>query len=325
MSAPQGSPAVLAARAFARAGLSDADALVVSARDGGLRRAANACRAHRKVAVLTGPAAGPAELARELFPVTPRTFVVCEDLDGPAERIERVRPAEATTRPWRDPQLVLVLDPFGRFDEPSWLAGTPPGPAGWALPAAAFARPAAPAAVRALVLARVGPRVGDLVWDAGDAAGPVAVECARLGAAAVAVAADRAARAAIRADVAAHRVKAAVARGSSPAVLAHLPEPDAVVVTGDAGLAARCAARALRTAVAVHAAPEPAEAAADAFRAAGFAVETISLTTGTEADGPRRAPEHAYVVCGDREPGRGVPQRPAAPPARRVETLAEPW
>nr|WP_202420767.1 hypothetical protein [Actinomadura rayongensis] len=287
-----------------RAGLPAADALVVSARDGNLRRAANACRAHRKVAVLTGPGAGPAELARELFPQTPRTFVVCEDLDGPAERIERVRPAEATTRPWNDPQVVLVLDPFGRFDAPSWLAGAH-GPVAWALPVDAFTRPAAPPEVRALALARLGPRVGDLVWDLGPGAGPLAVECARFGAAAVAVAADRAARDAIRADVAAHRVKVAVARGEPPAVLAPLPEPDAVHVTGDPSLAAHCAPRALRAAVAVVA-PADADAIHETLTTAGFTTGSVILAGLAVVHGTRTA---------------DLPVRPPEAPQRPVETL----
>ncbi|POM27712.1 Precorrin-6Y C(5,15)-methyltransferase [decarboxylating] [Actinomadura rubteroloni] len=294
----------LAARALDRAGLPAADALVVSARDGALRRAANACRAHRKVAVLTGPGAGPAELARELFPQTPRTFVVCEDLDGPAERIERVRPAEATTRPWNDPQVVLVLDPFGRFDAPTWLAGAH-GPSAWALPADAFARPAAPPEVRALALARLGPRVGDLVWDVGADAGPMAVECARLGAAAVAVAADRAARDAIRADVAAHRVKVAVARGAPPAVLAPLPEPDAVYLTGTPDLAAHCAPHALRAAVAITT-PDGTEAVRDALAAAGFTTGSVVLGGLTLVHATRDT---------------ALPERPAPTTRRPVETL----
>lgn len=59
------------AAAFARVGLPWDDALVVSMHGAGdgrdLRRAANVCRAHPKVALLTGPGAGAAELARELL------------------------------------------------------------------------------------------------------------------------------------------------------------------------------------------------------------------------------------------------------------------
>jgi len=57
--------------AFARLGLPWDDALVVSMHGSGdgrdLRRAANICRAHPKVAVLTGPGANAGALARELI------------------------------------------------------------------------------------------------------------------------------------------------------------------------------------------------------------------------------------------------------------------
>uniref|UniRef100_UPI0015F075C9 precorrin-6y C5,15-methyltransferase (decarboxylating) subunit CbiE n=1 Tax=Streptomyces sp. WELS2 TaxID=2749435 RepID=UPI0015F075C9 len=50
------------ATAFARIGLPWDDAVVVSAHGRELRTAVNVCRARPKVAVLTGPGAGPAEL-----------------------------------------------------------------------------------------------------------------------------------------------------------------------------------------------------------------------------------------------------------------------
>ena len=39
------------------------------------------------------------------------------------------------------------------------------------------------AEVRALVLARLAPRIGTCVWDIGAGSGSVAIECARFGAA----------------------------------------------------------------------------------------------------------------------------------------------
>ena len=73
-------PAVSAvAAAFARAGMPWDDAQIVVAHPRTLRRAVNVCRAHTKVAVLTSPGAGPAELALLLEGVH-RTFVICEEL-----------------------------------------------------------------------------------------------------------------------------------------------------------------------------------------------------------------------------------------------------
>ncbi|WP_069631166.1 precorrin-6y C5,15-methyltransferase (decarboxylating) subunit CbiE, partial [Streptomyces niveus] len=80
-------PAVSAvATAFARAGMPWDDAQIVVAQQRTLRRAVNVCRAHTKVAVLTSPGAGPAELALLLQGVH-RTFVICEELGTDREQV----------------------------------------------------------------------------------------------------------------------------------------------------------------------------------------------------------------------------------------------
>lgn len=84
--------------------------------------------------------------------------------------------------------------------------------------------------VRALVLARLGPRLGDLVWDVGAGSGSVAVECARLGAAVVAVEKDDASH--LEANVKAYGVDVQVVHGAAPAALDGLPQPVAVFVGG---------------------------------------------------------------------------------------------
>ncbi|HXA59877.1 MAG TPA: precorrin-6y C5,15-methyltransferase (decarboxylating) subunit CbiE [Streptosporangiaceae bacterium] len=269
-------------RAFAAAGLTWEDALVVSAHGRELRRAVNACRAHPKVAVLTAPGAGPAELARELHPSTPRAFVVCEDLGGPAERVTRCRPAEATTRTWLDPNVVLVLDP-AHIDGPRrWIAGAQPGPAEWALAEAEFEHRnsvVTKAEVRAFVLAKLGPRVGDLIWDVGAGSGSVAIECAHFGAAAIAVERDEESCERIRANVRLHHVKVQVAHGPAPLVLEYLPDPDAVFVGGGGPDVVRaCAARALRVVVAAVVALERVRPVQDALTAEGFAVSAVQLS-----------------------------------------------
>ncbi|MCP2341925.1 precorrin-6y C5,15-methyltransferase (decarboxylating) subunit CbiE [Actinomadura rupiterrae] len=314
------------AQAFARAGLPWDDALVVSAHGRELRRAVNACRAHPKVAVLTAPGAGPAELARELFPQTPRTFVVCEDLGGPDERIVHVRPAEASTRPWRDPNVVLVLDARRSVGAKGWLAGGRPGPSVWALPEAAFSHRdslVTKAEIRAFALAKLGPRVGDMVWDIGAGSGSVAIECARFGAAVVAVEKDEAACERIRANVRAHEVKVAVSRGTAPDVLAHLPVPDAVFVGGGGPEVVRaCAERALRSVVVTLAAIERVRPSMDALRAEGFAVEAVQIQANRLSPLPGdvhrlAATNPVHLVWGERSP---VTVRPPEPPARRPVT-----
>lgn len=326
---PRVLPAVSSvARAFALAGLPWDDAVVVSAHGRRLRPVVNACRAHPKVAVLTAPDSGPAELAAALAAadgsrgyVRPRVLVVGERLGTPHERVTRCRPAEATARSWVDPNVVLVLaedlltdgsdqaqaeglespstppaeqatarragQPAERAGQPTERAGQPterrarppkgrsagrstgvghpperrtarllrgpgdrhaerdhgpgwrwprdPDPPGWALPEDAFVhrdRMVTKAEVRALVLARLGPRLGTLVWDVGAGSGSVAVECARFGAAVVAVERDSAQCDRIVRNAARHGVEVGVVHGVAPAALDPLPPPDAVFVGG---------------------------------------------------------------------------------------------
>jgi len=221
------------ALAFARVALPWDDAVVVSAHGRDLRRAVNACRAHPKVAVLTGPGAGPAELGSALVG-SDRTLVVLEDLGGPAERVTRVSPEQAADARWRDLSVVLVLDASRLVAPPRWHGGFVQ-PGGWALLEDAFAHRDSmitKAEVRALVLARLGPCLGDLVWDVGAGSGSVAVECARLGAAAVALDHDADACELIRHNAVAHRVDVTVVHGKAPEALDALPMPDAVFVGG---------------------------------------------------------------------------------------------
>ena len=113
------------ALAFARAGLPWDDAQVVSGHGRDARPAINVCRAHPKVAVLTGPGCGPAELGAALAGWA-RRLVVAERLGSPDERITACAPADAAGRDWADPNVVLVL----ADDLP------PPSGPGWAWPPA---------------------------------------------------------------------------------------------------------------------------------------------------------------------------------------------
>ncbi|MGW3074818.1 MULTISPECIES: precorrin-6y C5,15-methyltransferase (decarboxylating) subunit CbiE [unclassified Kitasatospora] len=235
------------AAAFARAGMPWEDAQVVSVHGGRLRRAANICRAHPKVAVLTAPGAGPAELALMLRGVH-RTFVVCEALGTPEEDVTVLTSDRIADHVWRDPNVVLVIGgaQAAAVDEAAgWLAGRPVGypgvERGWALPGDAYAgagrtegEPGAPGAlpahVRALVLARLGARPGDLVWSVGAGSGALAVEAARFGAAVVAVEGSRSACARLTVNARRYGVEVEAVYGSGPEVLGGLPEPDAAVV-----------------------------------------------------------------------------------------------
>ncbi|MFI6179241.1 precorrin-6Y C5,15-methyltransferase (decarboxylating) subunit CbiT [Nonomuraea sp. NPDC051191] len=289
----------LISRAFACAGLNWEDALVVApSGPGQLARVVNACRAHPKVALLVAPGVGPAEIARELAPTTPRALIVCEDLGGPEQRVTHSRMGEATTRPWKDPDVVLVIDPLHRPGEPGWLAGAQPGPPEWALPSGK----GLPAEVRAFVLAKLGPRLGDLVWDVGAGEGEIAVECARLGAAVVAVERDQAACARLRSNVLAHGVKVALTRGQAPAALEPLPDPDAVYVGGGgADVLAACAARGPRALVCALGTVERAVAVLallreHGYRAEGTRIQASGLTLGAAGSHRLTSADPVFVV-----------------------------
>ncbi|MFJ9836267.1 precorrin-6y C5,15-methyltransferase (decarboxylating) subunit CbiE [Streptomyces sp. NPDC101169] len=272
------------AAAFARLGLPWDDAVVVSAHGRDLRTAVNACRAHPKVAVLTGPGAGPAELGAALG--GGRLLVVASALGDPEhERVERVTPAEAAARDWGAAvSVVLCLDEARALGPVRTVAGAGGRPAGWALDESEFAHRDSMITkfeVRALALARLGPRLGDLVWDVGAGSGSVAVECARLGAAAVAVerTADGVER--IRANAAAHGVDVDVVHGAAPDALHGLDDPDAVFVGGGGrelpAVVGVCARRARRTVVVAMAALDRVPAARAALTEAGLRCEGVLL------------------------------------------------
>ena len=203
------------AAAFARAGMPWDDAQIVVAHRRTLRRAVNVCRAHPKVAVLTSPGAGPAELALLLDGVH-RTFVICEELGTDREQVTVLTSENAADHAWRDPNVVIVLGGGPATEGDGWLAGPAPGypsaPRGWALPAREYGGDLGAgeaAELRAAQLARLGPRVGDLVWDIGCGSGALAAEAARFGAAVIAVDDERG-------GLRAHRIDRPPLRRSAP-------------------------------------------------------------------------------------------------------------
>ncbi len=300
------------AAAFARAGIAWDDAVVVSAHGSGdgrdLRRAANVCRARPRVALLTGPGAGAAQLARELLgwdgpagggagagaaeglATLERVLVVAQRLghaspivnrptgmvssptkvpegtqdaegtqgaesgqvSGSGELVEWLSLAEAAGRAgFAEPNVVLCLTPSalpgGRFVEGAegqgtapasskgWVAGWAGHRGEWAVDEASFAHrdgQVTKAEVRAHVLARLAPALGELVWDIGSGSGSVGIECAQFGAAVVAVERDGESCGRIAANAAARGVEVAVVHGQAPDVLPALPRPDAVFVGG---------------------------------------------------------------------------------------------
>ncbi|MEU5808421.1 MULTISPECIES: precorrin-6y C5,15-methyltransferase (decarboxylating) subunit CbiE [unclassified Streptomyces] len=267
------------AAAFARAGMPWDDAQVVVAHPRTLRRAVNVCRAHGKVAVLTSPGAGPAELALLLGPVH-RTFVICEELGTDREQVTVVTSDKAPDHTWRNPNVVIVIGGRTIAADPPWLLGLNPARTterGWARPLP-HAAEGESALLRAAQLARLGPRTGDLVWDIGSGSGAFAVEAAAFGAAVIAVDADP--RACERAGAAARAraVQLQVVAGRAPHVLEDLPEPDVVRVGGGgAAVVAAVADRRPERIVSHASTRDEAEAIGRVLAEGGYTVECALL------------------------------------------------
>ncbi|MEU1851683.1 precorrin-6y C5,15-methyltransferase (decarboxylating) subunit CbiE [Streptomyces sp. NPDC019990] len=274
------------AAAFARAGMPWDDAQVVVAHPRTLRRAVNVCRAHTKVAVLTSPGAGPAELGLLLEGVH-RSFVICEELGTERERVTVVTSDKAADHTWRDPNVVIVLGgparPGTGAESGGWIAGRDPsaGPRGWTLPAEAYGCDLGEGEnqlLRDSQLARLAPRVGDLVWDIGSASGAFAIEAARAGAAVIAVDSDRTACA--RTDATARRfgVQLQIVHGTAPHILEDLPEPDVVRVGGGGAAVVSAVADRRPQRIVTHAATrDAAELVGRDLTEHGYAVECALL------------------------------------------------
>lgn len=297
------------ATAFARAGMPWDDAEIVVAHPRTLRRAVNVIRAHHKVAVLTSPGAGPAELALLLEGVH-RTFVICEELGTVRERVTVLTSDKTADHTWRDPNVVIVV---GSGPEATangaWIAGrrpaNPEGVRGWALPASSYG-PAREGAVeggegespglRAAQLARLGPRTGDLVWDIGCGSGALAVEAARFGAAVLAVDSDPDACARTAAAARTFQVAVQVVRGTAPHVLESLPEPDVVRIGGGGVRVATAVADRRPERIVTHASNrDEAEALGAALAENGYTVE-CALLQSVELDTSAWAERERSVV-----------------------------
>ncbi|MCF3964307.1 precorrin-6y C5,15-methyltransferase (decarboxylating) subunit CbiE [Streptomyces fuscigenes] len=314
-------PAVSAvAAAFARAGMAWEDAQVVVAHSRTLRRAVNVCRAHTKVAVLTSPGAGPAELALLLEGVH-RTFVICEELGTDREQVTVLTSDKVADHVWRDPNVVIVVGgtgtggggaPAAAATGPGWiLGGDAARPAGirtrgWALPNEEYGitlDEGESTWLRAAQLARIGARTGDLIWDIGSGSGAIAAEAARFGAAVIAVDEEEGACAATAAAARRAGAQLQVVQGRAPHVLERLPEPD-VVRIGGGGLdvVTACVDRRPERIVTHAATRDEAEAVAAALSAGGYTVEcsllqSVDLDT---SDWSERERAVVFLVAGRR-------------------------
>lgn len=170
-----------------------------------------------------GPAAIAAVLADEGFGAS-GTWVL-EELSGEGEQVVATRADDLAGKRFADLNLVaLELAGIGRARVPG-------------LPDDAFEHDGqvTKGEVRALTLAALGPREGELLWDVGAGAGSVAIEWLRAGDRMRAVAIERVRERAARIARNAGRLgvpELVVRQGDAPAALADLPEPDAIFVGG---------------------------------------------------------------------------------------------
>ncbi|MER0246911.1 precorrin-6y C5,15-methyltransferase (decarboxylating) subunit CbiE, partial [Streptomyces sp. HSW2009] len=194
----------------------------------------------------------------------------------------------------------------------SWIAGREPGypPTirGWALPGSTYGATADRGEgearwLRAAQLARLGPRVGDLIWDIGAGSGGTAVEAARFGAAVIAVDQDADACGRITAVGRRFQVQLQVVHGTAPQVLEDLPEPDAIRIGGGGvAVVTACAARRPERIVTHAATRDQAEAISRALTDGGYGVECVMLQA-VEMDArawSERDRSVAFLLCGHR-------------------------
>ena len=198
-----------------------------------------------RVVVLTSDSAGPAALSRLLAGsgFGSSRMTVLEALGGPRERVR------ATTAARFD------LDEVGPLNAVAIEVEASPGARVLArapgLPDALFEHDGqiTKREIRAITLAALFPRRGELLWDVGAGAGSVAIEWmladTSMRAIAIEARSERAAR--IRGNAAAFGVPGLdLIEGAAPAAFEGLAQPDAVFIGGGAAIALDAAVRALR-------------------------------------------------------------------------------
>lgn len=209
--------------------------------------------------------------------------------------------------PRSGPASDFASDPVpGHSYQPSAATPSPASEASetaGSVPARGPVRDSESAHARAVQLARLGPRVGDLVWDIGAGSGAFSVEAAGLGAAVIAVDSDPDACARTAAAARRFGVQVETVHGPAPHILEDLPEPD-VVRVGGGGLSTLVAVADRRPErIVTHAVTrDEAEAIGRALDEGGYAVE-CALSQSVELDTVQWVESRRNVVfllCGVR-------------------------
>jgi precorrin-6Y C5,15-methyltransferase (decarboxylating) len=222
--------------AFARIGEAWEDATLVSAHGRPLERVVQAALGAAKLAVLTDPLHTPAAIASALLTAGVERDAaawVLERLGGAAERVRSGRLEDVPT--WTADRLSLLVVQR----DPTQVRGPAPR---FGLPDASYAHERGQitkAEVRAISLARLAPRSGDVVWDVGAGSGSVSLEAAAFCSPGLVYAIER--RAEQRACIAENITRfgatnVRIVDGEAPWVLAELPDPDSVFIGGSGGL-----------------------------------------------------------------------------------------
>jgi precorrin-6Y C5,15-methyltransferase (decarboxylating) len=185
----------------------------------------------QRLLILSAGAETPAAVADALVAAGygESSMIVLEQLGGPAEQHSTHRAAGFTGKDF-DPLNIVAISAVP--DPGTRVLGRSPG-----LPDDAFEHDGqiTKREIRAVSLARLAPRPGELLWDIGGGSGSVSIEWMRAARAARAIAVEQ------RADRAARIARNAltlgvpdlhVVVGSAPAALAGLPAPDAVFIGG---------------------------------------------------------------------------------------------
>jgi precorrin-6Y C5,15-methyltransferase (decarboxylating) len=185
----------------------------------------------QRLLLLSAGAETPAAVAAALVAAGygASSLTVLEQLGGPAERRTEHRAAELTGTNF-DPLNIVAIQ--AAADPGTRVLGRTPG-----LPDDAYAHDGqiTKREIRAVSLARLAPRPGELLWDIGGGSGSVSIEWMRAARATRAIAveqrADRAARIAANA-LALGVPDLHVVLGAAPAALDGLPTPDAIFIGG---------------------------------------------------------------------------------------------
>ncbi len=291
------------ALAFARAGLSWDDAVVVSAHGRPLEAALDAVLAHPKVAILTSPDHPPQTAGRALLArgCPPRDVTVASRLAEPDERV------------WCGALDELAA---GDFDPLSVVLCTVPDPAlsarrdpvwAWGLPDDRYQHRGGmitKAEVRAVALGKLRLPAAGVLWDIGAGSGSVAAECARLSPGLRVFAVERRPDDVARLQANLAGTGATVVAGAAPQALTGLPDPDRIFV-GGGGLdvldTALARLRAGGSAVATYAAVD--RAAAGAARLGHVVQVAISrgVPVGSEGSLRLQADNPVFVCWGPQE------------------------